>query len=779
MAQKIASLYAEITADSSRAEAAIANTKTALAGLGNSFGDTALKQQLLQQRTTAYRNSMKDLASQVMTGKMTMEDASKAASRLATEMGLGEQTAKRSRLTYMDLASKVFLAQQAFNAVSGVAKQTWQIIGEGAQLELATSRFDRLSESIGTTSDAILDKYAQATAGMVSNADMIANASQIISLGLATNEKDTVRLANVVSQLGLDMNQVILTFANDSVRRLDSLGLSISDVEARTKSYKEAGIEASKAFDMAVLDALEARLTLLGSAAGTTAGSMARLTASWENLTNAGKQFMAVRMEGPISGLANTIDAVGEASDKGHSPARNFAVVLNEINKSMGGDANAGDVLIDKLWGAEEAMVAAAAAASVYDQNLIRHSQTAEEAAKAIVFTADALGNYASLESTYARQGEASSQSAVNSWRARQEAIEAYGRSLNEGLGLEAQYAGAAQLATTQTNNAALKAAFYAEQQALAAQATAELTDRLSDSFVSFSQNEEALANYTTMMQGVATVSHEVGGRTAEQNAELDRLQGIYDKAAGTIRDYEQGLKGVNLSDEARNEKIAEQNQLMLNAQAAMAPLLGINSEYATSTDGGAAATAALNQALYDQIAAVTEDQTVLALAGVELGIFSQAQADAMLKAALLEEEIRRQAAAWDGTASGLEQMQVQLGNYIGMLNSMPSVVETEVRTNYTSTGTPNASGAGATVPGVPQARAMGGPVMGGHSYMVGERGPELLTMPAGTSGHITPNNQLGGAPTVNVYIYGGGAGAQRTANVVANRVVEAIGRLS
>lgn len=47
-------------------------------------------------------------------------------------------------------------------------------------------------------------------------------------------------------------------------------------------------------------------------------------------------------------------------------------------------------------------------------------------------------------------------------------------------------------------------------------------------------------------------------------------------------------------------------------------------------------------------------------------------------------------------------------------------------------------------------ARAAGGPVTGGGSYLVGERGPELFT--PGTSGNITPNGGFGGANiTVNV----------------------------
>lgn len=45
--------------------------------------------------------------------------------------------------------------------------------------------------------------------------------------------------------------------------------------------------------------------------------------------------------------------------------------------------------------------------------------------------------------------------------------------------------------------------------------------------------------------------------------------------------------------------------------------------------------------------------------------------------------------------------------------------------------------------------RALGGPVMGGQSYIVGESGPELFT--PNTTGSITRNGDLGGGSTVNV----------------------------
>jgi hypothetical protein len=49
--------------------------------------------------------------------------------------------------------------------------------------------------------------------------------------------------------------------------------------------------------------------------------------------------------------------------------------------------------------------------------------------------------------------------------------------------------------------------------------------------------------------------------------------------------------------------------------------------------------------------------------------------------------------------------------------------------------------------------KAVGGPVMGGTTYLVGEQGPELFT-PSG-SGSIIPNGSLGGGSTINITVNG------------------------
>ena len=58
--------------------------------------------------------------------------------------------------------------------------------------------------------------------------------------------------------------------------------------------------------------------------------------------------------------------------------------------------------------------------------------------------------------------------------------------------------------------------------------------------------------------------------------------------------------------------------------------------------------------------------------------------------------------------------------------------------------------------------RAKGGPVTGGTSYLVGEKGPELFTPKS--SGHITANDGLGGS-VINVSVDANGSSAEGDAD--------------
>lgn len=199
----------------------------------------------------------------------------------------------------------------------GAAKALGAALNEGAQLELAQSRFENLAASIGTTADALTTNMGRATQGMMSQASMVSAASDIISLGLADSGDEVVRLSNLVGQLGWDMQVLTLTMANDSMLRLDALGLSMTDVKNRMEELKAAGIAADEAFDLAVIEAGEAKLELMGSAADSTVGKIQQLTAIWENATAAFKIEFAESVADQLATVAGAAQDAGPAIEAG------------------------------------------------------------------------------------------------------------------------------------------------------------------------------------------------------------------------------------------------------------------------------------------------------------------------------------------------------------------------------------------------------------------------------------------------------------------------------
>ena len=188
------------------------------------------------------------------------------------------------------------------------AKKAWDFVKEGAELEKVAIQFGNVATNAGYMSDVLLGKMRQATGGMVTDAELMASGLSIIELGLADSEQGVVDLATVVSTLGLDMQQVIMTFANDSVMRLDALGLSVETVTKRAAELKAQGF-VGDAFDQAVLEGLQQRMEVLGDVSETTAGQMQKLETSWTNVSNAFKQSVSQSIAPVINAISDEMDA--------------------------------------------------------------------------------------------------------------------------------------------------------------------------------------------------------------------------------------------------------------------------------------------------------------------------------------------------------------------------------------------------------------------------------------------------------------------------------------
>lgn len=200
-------------------------------------------------------------------------------------------------------------------AMSGfifAARKGFQALERGAELELTAKRFDNLARSIGTTGDALQEDIINATSGMLSSAQAMSLATDLIGLGLVNTREETVRLARIVAELDVDITQLSLTLSNQTTRRFDTLGVSIAGFDDRLSELKET-MSDEDAFLMAFLEQAEASIERAGGAADTTAGDVRRLKADWAELNNEIERWLALQAGPVLRALSGRAQAETEA----------------------------------------------------------------------------------------------------------------------------------------------------------------------------------------------------------------------------------------------------------------------------------------------------------------------------------------------------------------------------------------------------------------------------------------------------------------------------------
>ena len=123
-------------------------------------------------------------------------------------------------------------------------KKGFDFAEEGAQLLLTEQRFDRLAATIGTTSAALRSDLQDAMGGIVSKTEALQLGTDLLSLGLVKSSDEAVRMARAVGELGMDMNQLVLTLTNQTTMRFDALGVSVDGFQDKVNALKAAGHDA-------------------------------------------------------------------------------------------------------------------------------------------------------------------------------------------------------------------------------------------------------------------------------------------------------------------------------------------------------------------------------------------------------------------------------------------------------------------------------------------------------------------------------------------------------
>jgi len=255
-----------------------------------------------------------------------------------TTKQLGAQTKEATATAGEGWATLVTGVNQAIGVlqtVVQVGKAVYDFTKQGAQLEFMAGKFDRLSLSIGTTSDVLLDDLRRATQGTRSDMELMASASDFMALGFAKTSDEAVRLSTVAGALNMNMNQLVLTLANQTTMRFDQLGVSVVGFQEKVDALVKSGMSANAAFQEAFLRQAEEQIQKVGNAADSAVGSFMQLEASFTNFSNALKvgtsnaispavkelskllQLYAGRMQGnqAFNDLADQLERAGVAAD--------------------------------------------------------------------------------------------------------------------------------------------------------------------------------------------------------------------------------------------------------------------------------------------------------------------------------------------------------------------------------------------------------------------------------------------------------------------------------
>ena len=302
---------------------------------------------------------------------------------------VGESTGgmfKKATSSWTEFRSAMDVVTQGFNTAKAAAAQMWETINRGADLDRITGHAEALAADIGTSWKVLLADMTESTGGMITQADLTASAVDIIGLGMADTGEEVTRLSRLVGELGWDMQTLTLTLANQSKARLDSLGLSVGDVTKRVEKFKDAGVEAEQAFKLAVLEAGEERLELLGSAADTAAGDLKKLEATWGDLMDRIAQG-ASEASAPLATIILSELQIADAIEKGIISQRDMSLAQAEAiftNKTM---AESLSELAAEVGEVEDAERRTSKYYSIITQQRIEMTQAAIDEAAAIAET--------------------------------------------------------------------------------------------------------------------------------------------------------------------------------------------------------------------------------------------------------------------------------------------------------------------------------------------------------------------------------------------------------
>ena len=265
--------------------------------------------------------------------------------------------ASRSQAAFRGMGTAISGAVVAFGAI-GAIRLAEDIYASGMAAQRAELLFRSFGAQVGDMG-ALLERLRGTTRGVVGDIDLMNAASSMMSMGLARNADEVERLTNIGvtfaqamgQDVGASLQNLNMLLANQSYLRLDTLGISSSQVRELAGQYRAAGMDSSEAFTAAFMDVAEDKLPQMAAVADATVTEIQKLQISMDNWwADFGNRF-AQGVNGMI-GIATNAGPIIRAALFGEASAQAGIAAANDQALQSMANAQA-NVWFDQLGGGD------------------------------------------------------------------------------------------------------------------------------------------------------------------------------------------------------------------------------------------------------------------------------------------------------------------------------------------------------------------------------------------------------------------------------------------
>lgn len=219
------------------------------------------------------------------------------------------------------------------------AIQAGRAVMESVETATAYDRQELAARNLAGTQEELnrlLDAYAESSGGAVDQATELSNVTRLLATGYARNATELERFVRATRgasiALGKEQDYVIqetqLAISNVSQKRLDQIGLGITEVTDRIEKLRASNKEWSRetAFQEAVLSLMEEKYGDLTDSVEGQATGVERLRKAWADL----RLEMGQQAQGPVNAFAG---GLANAMDRATANAQMQQRVISELQK--------------------------------------------------------------------------------------------------------------------------------------------------------------------------------------------------------------------------------------------------------------------------------------------------------------------------------------------------------------------------------------------------------------------------------------------------------------